>query len=438
MWRIGLLGGLIVAQEATWLDSRKRLPSFEAERKKAGWVWTAYPSTGYDPSRGLGVALQANVSYNGAPEDSLFKCIPYRHFGTIQVGFYEREIWYGRVGYEWLWPGGRPYRIMARTEARKDGQIQLWGVDATTLRYDLSAYTADGRLKSYYQNLSRPFLDTAGILRTREAFHRVLMRRFQLWLIGERLLMHGLLRLSFGLRYLHEEPSSLVGTSYRIDRNRTALQAPTLYDSLVTQPLPFPVSAPGPRLFLGSALVWDSRDFEVDPHRGLLLEIAQEAALTRPIYKTSLDLRAYFPVYERPDALPRLTLALHGLWYGNYGRSVPLWDLYYISSWAEARRLEALSGPALMRGYRENRFFAPFGQVYQSEIRLMIMEKNLFRQNFIGGIVAFADIGTGTNKVTRWTYPWRGNVGVGGRVLWNLQTIRGQTPPTAGKDGSSS
>ena len=423
MWRIGLLGGLIIAQEAAWLDSRKRLPPFEAERKKAGWVWTAYPSTGYDPNRGLGAAFQANISYNGSTKDSLFRCIPYRHFGSIQVGFYEREVWYGRLGYEWLWPKGRPYRLMARTEARQDGQIQLWGSDASTLRYDLSLYAPDGRLSSYYRALTSPFVDTTGTLCTREAFHRVLMERFQLWLIGERLLMHGLMRLSMGLRYLYEEPRSLASTSYRINRNQTARQAPTLYDSLTNQTLPFPASAPGHRLFLGGALVWDSRDFEVDPHKGLLLEIAQEAALGRPIYKTSLDLRTYFPLYERSDALPRITLALHALWYGNYGRNIPLWDLYYINSWAEARRLEALSGPTLLRGYRENRLFAPFGQVYQTEIRFMLMEKNLFRQNFIGGIVAFADIGTGTNQATQWTYPWKGNIGLGGRVLWNLQTI---------------
>lgn len=423
MWRIGLLGGLLIAQEAAWLDSRKRLPAFEAERKKAGWVWTAYPTTGYDPNRGLGAAIQANVSYNGSACDSLFRCVPYRHFGSIQVGFFEREVWYGRLSYEWLWPKGRPYRLMIRTEARRDGQIQLWGIDASTLHYDLSRYTPDGRLNSYSRALKRPFLDSTGTLRTREAFHRVLMERFQFWLVGERLLMHGLLRLSMGLRYLYEGPGSLAYTPYRLSRDQTALQAPTLYDSLANQPIPFPVSAPGARLFLGSALIWDTRDFEVDPHKGLLVEIAQEAALTRPIYKTSLDMRTYLPLYEKAGALPRITLALHALWYGTYGQNVPLWDLYYINSWSEVRRLEGLSGPALLRGYRENRFIAPFGQIYQTELRFMLLEKNLFRQNFIGGLVAFADAGTGANSILSWIYPWKANIGLGGRVLWNLQTI---------------
>ncbi len=406
-----------------WLDSRKRLPLFEAERKRPGWVWTAYPATGYDPNRGYGAAIQINLSYNGSREDSLFRCISYRHFGSIQVGFYQREVWYGRLAYEWLWPQGRPYRFMMRMDTRRDGQIQLWGIDANTLTYDLRQYVSDGRLNTYSQALETPFLDTGGTLRTREAFHRVLMQRYQVWLVGERLLAHGLLRISMGFRYLYENPMSLMDTPYRFRRGQTALQAPTLYDSLKAQTLPFPLSFPSYRLFLGGALIWDSRDFEINPSRGLLLEASQENALGRPIYKTTLDFRAYLPIYQSPRDLPRLTLALHAVLYGNYGRRVPLWDLYYITNWSEARRLETLSGPALVRGYRENRFLAPFGQVYQVEIRLMLLEKNILRQNFVGGLLVFADIGTGTNTPTRWIYPWKGNLGLGGRVLWNLQTV---------------
>ena len=418
---MGLLGCLLLAQEATWLDKRKRLPPFEAARKRPGWIWTAYPAIGYDPNRGIGAALSTNVSYNGRREDSLFRALPYRHFARIQIGFFQREVWYGRVGYEWLWPKGRPYRIMLRMEGRQDGQIQLWGSDAHTLSYRIGA--PDGRLSTYYQALKSPFVDTAGVLRTREAFHRVLMQRFQLWIIGERLLAHGLWRLSGGLRYLYEKPISLANSPYRLNRHQTAQQAPTLYDSLITQPLPYPLSPAGSRLFLGAALIWDSRDFEVDPHKGLLLELSQEIALGRPIYKTTLDLRSHLLLYENPKGLPRLTLALRSVFYSTYGQRVPLWDLYYLTSWSEARRFEGLSGPNLLRGYRENRFIAPFGQVHQMEMRLMLFETKLLRQNFVSGLVTLADLGTGTNRPTSWPYPWKSSLGIGGRVVWNFQTI---------------
>ncbi len=423
MWRLYLVWSIALAQsEATWLDSRKRLPPFEAARKKPGWVWIAYPTVGYDPNRGFGSAIQANISYNGPREDSLFLSLPYRHFGSMQVGFFQREVWYGRLGYEWLWPGGSPYRLMMRTEARQDGQIQLWGTDASTLAYTLSPYAPDGRLPTYYQALQDPFLDSTGVLRTREAFHRVQMTRVQVWLLLERLFVHGLLRLSMGLRYLYEKPASLSDAPFRIGSQITR-QAPTLFDSLVRQNLSFPLLPNGARLFLGTALIWDTRDFEVDPHKGLLIEASQEVAPGRLICKTTLDLRAYLPLYEKPQTLPRLTLAIHALLYGTYGRDVPLWDLYYTNSWADARRLEGLSGPNLLRGYRENRFIAPFGQVYQAEVRLMLLEKNILRQNFVGGVIAFADVGTGANTPFTRPSPWKANLGLGSRILWNLQTI---------------
>jgi hypothetical protein len=97
--------------------------------------------------------------------------------------------------------------------------------------------------------------------------------------------------------------------------------------------------------------------------------------------------------------------------------------LYYLTSWSEARRFEGLSGPNLLRGYRENRFIAPFGQVHQMEMRLMLLETKLLRHNFVSGLVTFADLGTGTNRPTSWPYPWKSNMGIGGRVVWNFQTI---------------
>jgi hypothetical protein len=95
----------------------------------------------YDPNRGIGASLSTNASYNGRQEDSLFRALPYRHFASIQIGFFQREVWYGRVGYEWLWPKGRPYRIMLRMEARQDGQIQLWGPMPTRSLIELALPT---------------------------------------------------------------------------------------------------------------------------------------------------------------------------------------------------------------------------------------------------------------------------------------------------------
>jgi hypothetical protein len=91
--------------------------------------------------------------------------------------------------------------------------------------------------------------------------------------------------------------------------------------------------------------------------------------------------------------------------------------------WAEGRRLDALGGPLLLRGFRENRFVAPYLQIYQAELRCMLIEKSLLRQHFIGGVVTFADVGSGANTLWAWTFPWKADVGGGVRILWNLQTI---------------
>lgn len=419
--RWAYLGVLLVwAQGPFWLDSRKRLPPFELTRKKAGWVWTGYPSASYDPNRGLGFALALGVAYNGAKADSFFALLSFRHLWRTQLGFYIRQTRYVRLSWDWLWPLRKPYRLMLRLNYRDDAQIQVWGPGASTLSYTLPGTT----WPRYYQSLKQPIPAPNNLLYTQEAYHRVWLERLEAWLVVERLLAHGLLRVDGGVRCLYEKPSSLAGLPYRF-QSQTAYQLPTLWDSLRQgEWQPLVISAlPQLRPFLGLAVIYDTRDFEIDPHQGLVLEATQEIALPQSIYKAHLALRTYITPYTHPKGLPRLTLASHVLAFATWGSRIPLWDLYYVMRYAEAQRLEALSGPNLLRAYRENRFIAPYGFVSQLELRTALLEKTILNQHFIVGLVGFVDVGTGTDHPLAWKRPWRADVGSGFRALWNLQTV---------------
>lgn len=413
------------------VDARRRLSPYDLARKREGWVIVGYPTAGYDALRGPGAALAASIAYNGKRTAPAFAYAPYQYYTFVQAGGFLRESRYFRAFYDMPWIANRPYRITMRLSFRDESQGQFWGVGEEYLRGRLAAST----LSAYEKQLREPVATSTGEWQTGLSQHYFDITQWQGWLIGEHIARRGLLRLMGGVRWTGERLTSLAGRTYalRLPTGETvsARQQPTLMDSAALRLVPVPENLqiiPGRwqhRLFLGGAIVWDTRDFEINPTGGWLLELNHESGVPRFFtHKTTASIRNYHAWYRSASEGFLLSGAMHILITANYGRILPLTEIQIHTRWADGRIPNLLSGPSTLRAFRENRFLTPLIYLLQYELRSRVAEVRLLRQHFTGGPVAFLDVAAGRDipapPVPRYMVA---GIGIGGRVIWNMTTV---------------
>lgn len=419
------------AQDTVEIDPRRRLRPYDLERKREGWVIVGYPTAGFDALRGVGAALAASVAYNGKRSQPSFAYAPYKYYIFLQAGGFLRESRYFRAFYDMPWIANRPYRLTMRFSFRDEGQGQFWGVGERYLHGRLPFPS----LSRYEKQLREPIATPTGEWQTALAQHYFYITQGQGWLIGERIAHRGLLRLMGGLRWTGEHLHSLAGRTYTLRRSTgetvSARQLPTLIDSAAAGLIPTPQKLQiilgrwQHRLFLGGAIVWDTRDFEINPATGWLIELNHESAIPRlHTHKSTISIRRYHTWYQSPTGTFLLSGALHALVTANYGRILPLTELQICTRWSDGRIINLISGPSALRAFRENRFLTPFIYLLQYELRSRVAEIRILRQHFTGGPVIFTDIAAGRDDfglpLPRYVVA---GIGIGGRVIWNMTTV---------------
>lgn len=148
-------------------------------------------------------------------------------------------------------------------------------------------------------------------------------------------------------------------------------------------------------------VVFDTRDFEPNPSKGVWSEviffISPDIAGNDFGYtKMSLTHRQYIPVLPQK----KLTLALRGHYQTTIAGNVPFYmQPYLISSFYNAANTDALGGARTLRGVLRNRVVGDGVVMGNAELRWRSNPKILFKQNFYLGINAFFDTGRVVDKI---------------------------------------
>ncbi|MEN3040389.1 MAG: DUF5982 domain-containing protein [Bacteroidia bacterium] len=433
MWVRILIGVVSIgwAQDTLEIDRRRYLSSYDLARKRERWVILGYPVAGYDALRGIGAGIVTSIAYNGRRSDPTFAYAPYRYYLFAQVGGFVKGSRYARLFYDMPWITYRPYRLTLRLSYREEDQGQFWGIGEATFKRVFSEHS----LAAYEARLSQTSRDSLGVWETSLSQHYFYIRQWQGWLMGERILYRGLVRLIGGLRWTSEWLTSLSGRTYSLltptGEKVSAIQRPTLIDSAVQGWYP---TISGANIILnrwqhrwmaGVAVVWDTRDFEINPNRGWLIEFNHESQIpTFSTHKSTLSLRNYHLWYQGSSEMIQITGALHLLFTATYGRALPLTELQVHTRWADGRLPNLLSGPSTLRAFRENRFLTPYAYLFQYELRTRLSEFRIWKQHFTGGPVIFTDIAAGRDKLGSPSVRASAiGVGSGVRLLWNLNTV---------------
>ena len=438
--------GLLTREPPFYIHPSKRLSDHELQMKREGTFITGLPRFGYDPIRGWGVGAEGYVYFNGRRKDPFFAYTPYRIRIAPSFFIYQNGRFSYTINIDVPYLFNKQWRLRADVDNFIDPNAQYWGIGYATYGPLQARDKRTGRVRTfqineYEENLALAEPGPDGRYYTDEYYNQMVHDE-QLYNIAlERVFLGGRGRVFIGYEALFTRFRSYKGQVFKAKtvtgEEVEAEQRPTLFD-LQQQDgtwdrFRLAGHRPDGRYSFSSIVAWalmyDTRDFEPDPSRGVFLEYSHELQTKRlgsdfEMNKVMLQAVHFHPLATWRGGMGRLVLAQLIAWGYIWGPRINFIELYDLSSQAEAGGILVLGGARSLRGYREARFVAPVTALVNTELRARFYEFRLLSQDWGLGAVAFYDAGRVWEALREMgTYDWRGAPGMGLRLSWNQSTI---------------
>lgn len=420
------------------------MPEFELSEKREGTFITGIPRFQFDPIRGFGIGGNAFLFFNKTKEDPFFDYTAYRHRISTEFFIFQNGRIRYSINYDAPYIFNTKWRLRADAVYWEDPEAQYWGIGRGSLNpleftdKNTGQNQTFNRVKDYKNNLAR--LDVNG--RTDVNFNNIIQREQLYNLLGERVFAGGKGRFMFGYEALFTSFESYFGRTVNdaVDANGQEVEAihnETLIDKQIAAGVWDRFNLAGFNnsndfLFtsmLASALIWDTRDFEPDPTKGVFLQYSHEYSVpwlgsNFNFHKFMVQGQVIHTVAKWRENKSRLTfagLAAFGHIFGEKINFIEMWDL---SSQAEAGGILVLGGERSLRGYREARFLAPTVALVNLEMRARFYDFKFLKQHIALGVTPFFDFGSVWDNPRQMSFTkWKGSPGIGGRIAWNQSTI---------------
>jgi hypothetical protein len=426
----------------------KKMPESELSEKKEGTFVTGIPRFEFDPIRGFGVGGNVFLFVNKTPDDPFFEYTPYRHRVNAEFFIYQNGRVRYALNYDAPYLFNSKWRMRADAVLWEDPEAQYWGIGSNSLgplQFEdkrTGMFRTFQRMNDYEENLALATVGDGGELYT-DVFYNNIIQREQLYnLLFERTFLGGRLRLMFGYEVLLTSFSSYQGmrVSEALSFDGEELEAihnETLIDKEIAAGVWDRFNLSGFNnddnymftSMLAAALIYDTRDYEPDPSKGVFLQYSHEYSApwlgsNFNFNKFMLQGQFFHPLLSWREDKSRLTFAglmAFGYIFGPNINFIEMWDL---SSQAEAGGILVMGGERSLRGFREARFLAPTAGLINLELRSRLYDFRFLRQYFNLGINTFYDLGTVWNSPREITLrDWRAAPGIGLRLAWNQSTI---------------
>jgi len=175
-----------------------------------------------------------------------------------------------------------------------------------------------------------------------------------------------------------------------------------LYDKYVAWGLISPEEADGGALnFLKAGLVYDTRDNEPNPNRGIWTELVMMTAPTflgnseAAYTKLAFTHRQYLPVVPQ-----KLTFAYRLGWQGTIDGVAPFYmQPYMINTFTKSTKNDGLGGARSLRGILRNRVVGDAFGYGNFELRYKFLKFSKWNQNFYFSLNGFSDMGMITKTI---------------------------------------
>lgn len=387
----------------------KKLDSLELAEKREGTFVTGVPYLSDDPINGFGYGAEGSIIFNGKRDNPFFEYTPY--LTKLDVALFNTS----NQQREFIVTIDKPYifnskwRLRGEVAFETNPNLLYFGLDDRTLGSLASISQGDGLpVPSYTGN---NYSEYEGSLGAYSAYNTYVKSEAIVNVSGEYAMMNGKMRLILGGEYAY---LNVHGVNDTISRLNEAAEDPS-----------FLGVGKSNVVIWQTGLVYDTRDFEPDPNRGLFAEITDEYSTKAlgsdyDFNKVFLQVKWYKRLFS--STFQKMVFASRfGVGY-TFGGS-PFFE--YQDEWSSEGSIEGLGGSNTIRGYKQSRFLDRGMYFFNAEIRARFVQFDVFRQHIALSAVPFFDAGSVFSKVSDNFQPGRvrSSEGLGLRVAWNSSTI---------------
>jgi hypothetical protein len=387
------------------IAKEKKIDQEELDAKKEGVSVAGIPDVSSDPVNGQGIGAEGSVYFNGKRSDPFFAYTPYRAELKIAVFVTNKAQKEFRLGVDIPYIANTKWRLRTEAAYNVDPNQLFFGVteqSLAALSYNSSNGVVNNASFNDYEN---------SLSGNKEYYNTYTKTEAVLNISGERSFYEGRVRLLIGYEiaginistplndssYVHQE--SLAGHITGFGQNRISL--------------------------LQTGIIYDTRDLETDPSRGIFAEITNEMSSMAlgsqyNFNKTFVHVNGYYSIL--PKQFKKIVLC-GSFGMGNTSGAAPFFE--YADEWSSEGDIDGMGGSKTLRGYKQARFAAPVMQYINLELRARFLQLKLLKQHLVFSAVPFFDEGGVWDNLSRINHleNLRYSEGLGLRIVWNANTV---------------
>ncbi|MBX3101645.1 MAG: BamA/TamA family outer membrane protein [Bacteroidetes bacterium] len=431
---LSCLCSAVNAQEKDSLSfiQSKRMSDPDLAKKREGTFFTGIPDILSDPVTGFGFGVRTNLYWNGRRDHPFFAYTPYLLKLKANAAYYTTHARELVLSLDAPYYKGTRWRFRIDLKAQQNPSNLYFGLTEKTLgklhlpsdeNTTFSAYKEFDRARKRLREGHAGESD----LVTDALSNRFRETEFMLNLKADYALGKGKWRIMGGYEIQHLSYKTFEGLETDAIDPATGhhMVAPNGRSLLKRDSDQDAVSGlhGGWVSILQTALIYDTRDFEPDPTRGIYCEAANE--YSGKYIASQFEFDKLFIQGRFYQKLPwgKRTVVAGRVAVGNiFGAQAPFFE--FQDQWSPDGSVNALGGKQSLRGYRANRFLARSLWFTNLELRVRLAETTLGKQRFALGIAPFVDAGTVRDRWQTLSFARiRTSYGAGLRFAWNQSTI---------------
>jgi len=387
------------------IANEKKLSDEDLAHKKEGTYVTAVPQLSSDPVNGFGYGAEGMLYFNGKKTDPFYAYTPYQTKLSLSVFNTTKSQNEIVLGLDMPYIFKSKWRLRIEGIYENDPNMVYFGVSEKSLAgltnpqtgvvyatYDkyISSLSANDKNYNRYTEKNNLMLDVSA----ERSFFKSKMRG----LVGFRYANMGIFTLD-GNSLLQND--FVKGNTFGVGRTTVTM--------------------------LQAGLVYDTRDLESDPGKGIFAEITDELSLQSLGSNYNFNkIFAQVKVYQRlfPSVFKKLIFAMRGGVAALNGNA-PVYE--YMEEWgSEGGVYDVVGGRFALRGYKQARFVGNYLDFVNTELRARFAQFTILKQHLALSAVPFFDVGGVGNTPSRlfgYATNYHYAEGLGLRIAWNVNTV---------------
>lgn len=391
------------------ISKLKHLSDEDLANKKEGTYITGVPDISSDPINGFGAGVEGQIFFDGKKSNPFFAYTPYNAELSLAV-FYtshaQREL---RLSLDMPYAFHSRWRLFTELGYEVNPNLLYFGLTEKSLA-PLSYYPNNDSTKSPVTNAS--YRDYENSQTGKKAYYNTYQKEEKLFnAIAQRSFLDGKMQTEIGYEIGQLTAATPLNKISLVASDAAAGKINGFGKSIVS--------------ILQFGLVYDTRDLETDPSKGVSAELLDELALKEigsqfSFNKTALHLKLFQPMF--PKVFRKCILAAR-LGIGYVTGNAPF--IEYMDQEAGEETISVLGGSSTLRGYKQNRFVGNVMSFSNVELRCRFWQINFLKQHLTWSAVPFFDAGGAWDNFSRVSHTEniRYAEGLGLRIAWNNNTI---------------